>query len=52
MDLGLTILIFVTVALVVFSFLAAMYAPKSLLGPRLRALGWQKKGPVENTAIK
>ncbi len=52
MALALTILIFVTVALVVFSFLAALYAPSSLLGARLRALGWQRRGPVEKPHLK
>jgi tight adherence protein C len=52
MALGFTILIFLTIALAVFSFGAAMYAPSSLLGARLRALGWQKRAPVEKPAIK
>jgi tight adherence protein C len=52
MALALTILIFLTVALVVFSFGAALYAPSSLLGARLRALGWQRKGPVEKPDLK
>src|SRR5215472_12381301 len=52
MALGLTILIFLAVVLAVFSFLAAIYAPTSLLGARLRALGWQKRGPVEKPDLK
>jgi tight adherence protein C len=52
MALGFTILIFLTIALAVFSFGAAMYAPSSLLGARLRALGWQKRAPVEKPAMR
>ena len=39
---ALTIIVFLTIVLVVFSFGAAAYAPSSVLGTRLRALGWQK----------
>jgi len=39
MALVLTIVIFLTVALAIFSFGAAAYAPSSVLGARLRALG-------------
>ena len=42
MALALAIILFLTIALVVFSFGAAAYAPFSVLGSRLRALGWQK----------
>src|SRR5881397_584591 len=52
MALVLAILLFVTVALVVFSFGAAFYAPSSLLGRRLRALGWQRAEPQEKPAFK
>ena len=52
MALVLTIVIFLTVALVIFSFGAAAYAPSSLLGARLRALGWQKSKPEEKPAIR
>jgi tight adherence protein C len=48
----LAILLFLTVALVVFSFGAAFYAPSSLLGTRLRALGWQRAQPQEKLALK
>jgi tight adherence protein C len=44
--------LFLTVALVVFSFGAAAYAPSSMLGSRLRALGWQKAEPQEKPAFK
>jgi tight adherence protein C len=52
MALALTIIVFLTIALVVFSFGAAAYAPSSLLGARLRALGWQRAEPVEKPALK
>ncbi len=39
---ALAIIVFLTVALAVFSFGAAAYAPSSVLGTRLRALGWQR----------
>lgn len=48
----LAIVVFLTVALVVFSFGAAFYAPSSLLGTRLRALGWQRAQPQEKMALK
>lgn len=48
----LAIVVFLTVALVVFSFGAAFYAPSSLLGTRLRALGWQRAQPQEKLAFK
>jgi tight adherence protein C len=38
----LAILLFLTIALVVFSFGAAAYAPSSVLGSRLRSLGGQR----------
>src|SRR6202451_4333970 len=52
MALALTIVVFLTIALVVFSFGAAAYAPSSLLGSRLRALGWQKSKAPEKPALK
>lgn len=52
MALVLTILVFITIVLVVFSFGAAAYAPSSLLGARLRALGWQRAEPVEKPALR
>lgn len=45
MTLALTIVLFITIVVAVFSFGAAAYAPSSVLGSRLRQLGWQK--PVE-----
>src|SRR5205823_2499784 len=52
MALALTIILFLTVALVVFSFGAAAYAPSSVLGARLRALGWQRPQRAEKPAFK
>src|SRR5499427_3909605 len=52
MALALTIVVFLTIALVVFSFGAAAYAPSSLLGSRLRALGWQRAKAPEKPALK
>src|SRR5581483_11262736 len=49
---ALALIIFFTVALVVFSFGAAAYAPSSVLGARLRALGWQRAARPEKPAFK
>ena len=42
MALVLAILLFVLIALAIFAFLAAAYAPTSVLGSRLRALAFQR----------
>jgi tight adherence protein C len=52
MALALAIVLFLTIALVVFSFGAAAYAPSSVLGTRLRALGWQRAQPQEKPAFR
>src|SRR5229473_2464451 len=52
MVLVLAIVLFLTIVLVVFSFGAAAYAPSSVLGSRLRALGWQRTEPKEKPAFK
>src|ERR1700690_1905624 len=39
LPLALTVVVFVTIVLVVFSFGAAVITPSSMLGARLRALG-------------
>jgi tight adherence protein C len=52
MALALAIVLFLTVALAVFSFGAAAYAPSSVLGTRLRALGWQRTEPREKPAFR
>ena len=48
----LAILIFVTIALAVFAFGAAAYAPSSIIGSRLRALAWQRPQVQEKPAIR
>lgn len=48
----LAILIFVTIALAVFAFGAAAYAPSSIIGSRLRALAWQRPQAQEKPAIR
>ena len=48
----MAVLIFVTVALVVFTFGAAALAPTSVLGSRLRALGWQRPQSQQKPAIR
>jgi len=52
MALALAIVLFLTIVLVVFSFGAAAYAPSSVLGSRLRALGWQRTERKERPAFK
>jgi tight adherence protein C len=42
MEIFLPILIFVTIVVVVFAFGAAAVAPSSVLGSRLREIGWQR----------
>lgn len=42
MAIALPILIFLTVAVVVFAFGAAVVTPSSVLGSRLREIGWQR----------
>jgi tight adherence protein C len=52
MELALTILLFLTVALVVFSFGAAVYAPSSVIGSRLRSLGSKTVDKTEKPALR
>jgi tight adherence protein C len=52
MALAFSIILFLTVALVIFSFGAAVYAPSSVLGSRLRTLGGQRTQPQEKPALK
>jgi len=52
MEMMLAVLIFVAIALAVFAFGAAVYAPSSVLGARLRALGSQRAQVKEPPAIK
>jgi tight adherence protein C len=49
---ALSILIFLTIAVVVFAFGAATMAPSSVLGSRLREIGWQRPKTEEKTAIR
>ena len=51
MALVLAIILFLTIALVVFSFGAAAYAPFSVLGSRLRALGWQRTEGLDGIGL-
>lgn len=52
MVLILIIILFVTIAVAVFSFGAAAYAPSSMLGSRLRQLGWQKPAEEAKPAFR
>src|SRR5882672_2108492 len=52
MVLALSILIFVTIVVVVFAFGAATMAPSSVLGSRLREIGWQRPKAEEKPAIR
>lgn len=52
MELVLPILVFVTVAAIVFSFGAALALPTSVLGARLRSLGTRPQGQAEKAPIK
>src|SRR5208337_1454930 len=52
MAVALIIVVFLTVGLAVFSLGAATYAPSSVLGARLRALGGPRTKPKPKVAIK
>jgi tight adherence protein C len=52
MALALTIVIFLTIAMAVFALGAAVYAPSSVLGSRLRSLNTQKVQPQHKPAFK
>jgi len=52
MLLALSILIFVTIVVAVFSLGAATVAPSSVLGSRLREIGWQRPKPQEKPAMR
>lgn len=53
MALALAILLFVLIALAIFAFLAAAYAPTSVLGSRLRSLAFQRpQGQKEKPVMK
>jgi len=52
MAMVLAVLLFVTIALAVFAFGAAAYAPSSILGSRLRSLSWNRPQIQEKPAMK
>jgi len=52
MPLAITIVVFLTVVVVVFSFGAATVAPSSVLGSRLREIGWQRPKAAPKPAIR
>ncbi|SRR5579872_266607 len=52
MALIFTIIVFLTIALAVFFFGAAVYAPSSVIGSRLRSLGFQKPQQQSKKAFK
>lgn len=52
MVLALSILTFLTIVVVLFSFGAATLAPSSVLGSRLREIGWQRSKAVQKPAMR
>jgi tight adherence protein C len=52
LPLILTIIVFVTIVLVIFSFGAAVVTPSSVLGARLRALGGRAQPVTEKPALR
>jgi tight adherence protein C len=52
MVVALSILLFVTIAVVVFAFGAATVAPSSVLGSRLREIGWQRPKAEAKPAMR
>ena len=50
--LTLIIIVFLTIAVALFSFGAAALAPSSVLGSRLREIGWQRSKAEERPAIR
>jgi tight adherence protein C len=52
MLLALSIVVFLTVAVVVFSFAAAAATPASTLGARLKSLGWQQQSEPPKPGLK
>jgi tight adherence protein C len=52
MAIALPILIFLTVVVVVFAFGAAVVAPSSVLGTRLREIGWQRPKAQEKPPMR
>jgi tight adherence protein C len=52
MALALAVILFLTIAAVAFTFGAAVYAPSSVIGSRLRSLGFQKAQKPPRPAFK
>src|SRR6202167_2315164 len=52
MVLALSILVFLTIVAIVFAFGAATVAPSSVLGSRLREIGWQRPKTQPKTAVR
>jgi tight adherence protein C len=52
MPLLLSIIVFVTIVVAVFTFGAAVAAPSSVLGSRLREIGWQRPKGEERQALR
>jgi len=50
--LALSIFVFLTIVVIVFAFGAAAVAPSSVLGSRLREIGWQRSKPQAKPAIR
>src|ERR1700682_1984380 len=50
--LALSIFVFLTIVVIVFAFGAAAVAPSSVLGSRLREIGWQRPKAQANPALR
>src|SRR4030081_4022468 len=50
--LALSIFVFLTIVVIVFAFGAASVAPSSVLGSRLREIGWQRRKTQAKPAIR
>jgi tight adherence protein C len=50
--LALSIFVFFSIAVIVFAFGAAASTPSSILGSRLREIGWQRPKSVDKPAIR
>ena len=52
MPILLAVLVFLTITIVVFAFAAATVAPSSVLGARLREIGWQRPKEQEKAPMR
>jgi len=52
MELLVAVLVFVSIAVVVFAFGAAAVAPSSVLGSRLREIGWQRPKAEQKPRVR